>query len=90
MLKTKPCPDCDGRGFIAEFTEYSVLGKKCSTCDGLGKIEVPMTNADRIRAMSDEELAYYLKFIVSKAQIYGMAYVTKRREWIDWLKQPAE
>ena len=44
----------------------------------------PKTNADRIRAMSDEELA-------------DMLYETDSRignadldEWLEWLKQPAE
>ena len=46
----------------------------------------PMTNADRIRAMSDEELARF---------IYGMLANYENRErntrqWIEWLKQPAE
>ena len=52
--------------------------------------DVPMTNADRIRAMSDEEL---LDFMV---KIIGNAYMCKilRTEpmfcTLDWLRQPAE
>lgn len=60
MLKKVPCSDCNGRGFICQTTEYSITSKICSVCNGLGYIEVPMTNADRIRAMSDEELQIFL------------------------------
>ena len=39
----------------------------------------PMTNADRIRAMSDEELAEFLAGTWNK--IYNCL------DWLDWLKQ---
>lgn len=60
MLKKVPCSDCNGRGFVSQITECSIAAKTCSVCGGLGYIEVPMTNADRIRAMSDEELRIFL------------------------------
>ena len=45
----------------------------------------PQTNADRIRAMSDEELEDFLINVdLDKA---GSPFVT---EWGKWLKQPAE
>lgn len=40
---------------------------------------IPMTNADRIRAMTDEELAHFLAWHWNKKD-YGL----------EWLKQPAE
>ena len=40
----------------------------------------PKTNADRIRAMTDEELADWLSYICD-------AYYTPYGGWIDWLKQ---
>lgn len=49
------------------------------------------TNADRIRAMSDEELASYLVSVESRRRgdgcgaIWGLPYVA-----LDWLQQPAE
>ena len=44
-----------------------------------------MTNADRIRSMTDEELAGYLSHIDSP---YRMGYARKdERGWLDWLKQ---
>ena len=46
----------------------------------------PITNADRIRSKSDEELARF---------IYGLLANYENRErntkyWLEWLKQPAE
>ena len=42
-------------------------------------VEAPKTNADRIRAMTDEELAHFLAWHWNKKD-YGL----------EWLKQPAE
>ena len=62
----------------------------------------PKTNADRIRAMSDEELAKSLSKTVVDAMCYfhlGEITVDKMpkeiwddlvKEYLDWLKQPAE
>lgn len=44
--------------------------------------EKPLTNADRIRAMSDAELADYF----SKTFCHGYG----KPQFIEWLKQPAE
>ena len=45
----------------------------------------PMSNADRIRAMTDEELeAFLIDVDLDKA---GSPFIT---EWGKWLKQPAE
>lgn len=49
----------------------------------------PQTNADRIRAMSDEELAQYLAEIGSEAN-NGVIYSDRPEEWLEYLKQPAE
>ena len=98
MLKKTPCSECNGNGFVSQFTEYSVVGKKCSACNGLGYVEVPQTNADRIRAMSDEELADYwmkcacvcdwcaLKAKCDEDTISKDRCIQGVREW---LKQPA-
>lgn len=53
----------------------------------------PMTNADRIRSMSDEELAKWLDLLVNRAKIYGENKVwledTPRyyTDWLDWLRE---
>ena len=49
----------------------------------------PITNSDRIRAMSDEELAEYLAEIGSEAN-NGVIYSDRPEEWLEYLKQPAE
>ena len=83
MIKEVPCMDCDGKGFIAKFSEYSVWSERCPNCGGTGIVKVPMTNADRIRAMSDEELAKWLEYEGGGAcaEVCG---------WLNWLQQPAE
>ena len=42
------------------------------------------TNADRIREMTDKELAAYLSFI------FAPYYSRGREYWLDWLKEVAE
>jgi flagellar basal body rod protein FlgC len=44
----------------------------------------PQTNADRIRAMSDEELAEWLNERQAKTWYYG---TWSKDAWLDWLKQ---
>lgn len=57
-----------------------------------GDEDEPMTNADRIRAMSDEELAENLTYISE----VGCPYVARRCKercidcFFDWLQEPAE
>ena len=61
------CPECNGKGEAIYYVEtdrdensVTVEQRKgiCLTCNGSGV--KPQTNADRIRAMSDEELAKWL------------------------------
>ena len=47
----------------------------------------PITNADRVRAMSDEELA---EWAINKAPNIGKRYTDSRLGLLDWLQQPAE
>lgn len=46
---------------------------------------VPWTNADRIRAMSDEELAEFIRGLIIDRNI-GIPSET----WLDWLRQEAD
>ena len=82
------CPQCGGFGFTSMpvSTDYEITvcrAKTCELCHGAGVIEVPMTNADRIRAMTDEELAELL-FQVGYDNGWGM-----KEYAIEWLQQPA-
>lgn len=91
-MKQIACPECGGYGFVrTEHTENSVSARGCLTCNCDGFIDVPMTNADRIRAMSDEELAVVI------AQGVGCVLTAPNCRDDDctpcvlkWLKQPAE
>ena len=58
-MKTKKlvCYNCGGHGFITATYENGQTSAICPVCGGIGTHEIQMTNADRIRAMSDEELA---------------------------------
>ena len=67
-MKTKKlinCPQCGGFGFtstpVSSDSKITVCrAKTCELCHGAGVIEAPMTNAELIRAMSDEEPAISL------------------------------
>lgn len=43
----------------------------------------PITNADKIRSMTDEELADYLRY-------YSDMYARYDMDWLDWLKEEAK
>ena len=55
---------------------------------------VPMTNADRIRSMSDEELAGHIwnKFGCPEERNYiTCGFMGSCKEcWLDWIRKPAE
>ena len=64
---------------------------KCSGCryfDSTGGYNA--TNADRIRAMSDEELAEYIAGIIDDANSGSVIYSNRTEEWLEWLKQPSK
>ena len=75
---------------------FSGKDMKKGTCKGY----IPMTNADRIRAMSDEELAEFISRIEIGdfgQQVYGKTFcdMCKGQYECDdcrlwWLQQPAE
>lgn len=75
---------------------YSDSGKGIvSYCDFADCEDKKPTNGDRIRSMSDEELANWLDLLVNRAKIYGENKVwledTPRyyTDWLGWLKQEA-
>ena len=69
---------------------FSGKDMKKGTCKGY----IPMTNADRIRAMSDEELAWELMVwrceAVSKHHGVESKYPDTQQTILKWLQQPAE
>lgn len=89
MKKNIACPNCKGNGYITIMTgnrnDYcGVASKMCPACDGTGVQLADVTNADRIRAMSDEELAEWM----AECNAYGEN--ADASQWMPWLKQPAQ
>lgn len=66
--------DCQRLGQTADFP----------VDDGVCINFVQMTNADRIRAMSDEEMAKWM------AECNAYRENADASQWLPWLKQPAE
>lgn len=58
-----------------------------------GAFKPPATNADRIRAMTDEELDMFLRNVKNRARIISLGNkleLLKELVNMDWLQQPAE
>lgn len=62
---------------------HNLADNHCFVCDGSGYTRP--SNADRIRSMSDEELAEFLGDNDSNFPIGD-----HRKMWLDWLRQEAE
>ena len=100
------CQECNGRRETIYYVEtdrdentVTIAPKKgiCRSCNGSGKM--PHTNADRIRAMSDEELAVFLADEIDHGDCCGCkldcaTYECDKFEdschnaYYRWLKQP--
>lgn len=60
----------------------------CPVCGKPSTIGKPKTNADRIRAMTDEELAKKMSGLESFALTCGGSWPPEK--WLDWLRQEAK
>ena len=91
MSKRIPCKRCSGKGYIyvtyIEGNTGTATSHICPECCGAGVQFAPSTNADRIRAMSDEELAAWA---INEAPKIGFRYTSSETGLLKWLKQPAE
>lgn len=82
MAEFESCDKC-------RYSSKSENEYPCNKCvhSATDKFE-PKTNADKIRAMSDEELAEWLTRITDDAQLDAK---TKcNYQWADWLQSEAE
>ena len=63
----------------------------CNSCRDYNKF-LPMTNVDRIRSMSDEELADFLCKVKSDYQWADHEFPSEEEcgEWVDWLQSEVE
>lgn len=59
----------------------------CFACDNGNQFK-PMTNADRIRSMSDEELAEWASIIENNAAATNSGWLPSR--WLGWLRREWE
>lgn len=75
----------------AGYTEVTVLNKQ-AILDALRKYSIaPKTNADRIRAMSNEELATFLDEVEFRRTLHGPGALWKNLDAVlEWLCQPVE
>lgn len=99
MSVLKTCPYCGGHGYINQFEDveggYRAWANECIACKGTGTILVPETNADRIRRMSDEELAEWLCSLMT-AECCDQRCPARDicnlgdNGLVKWMKQPAE
>lgn len=81
MTKGITCPECRGHGFIDKHEIREDLGpdtaistmteEVCGRCHGTGCALVPMTRADRCRAMTDEELVAAVEDLLPKLMEAG-------------------
>ena len=73
---------------LREALDMAIKALEDVTDKNVGK----MTNADRIRAMSDEEIAEVSSFRFCPSEMIGKSCVFRNCKecWIDWLQQPAE
>ena len=68
-----------GNNNVKDYPPYLDYPKPCK----------PITNADRIRSMSDEELAEWLEFRDDNCPRAGCYKGGCHECWLDWLKQEA-
>ena len=87
--------------YICEFENTDGADEPCVSCLGcydeqptMFKRRVPHTNADRIRGMSDEELAEWVYIMVCKGRGCGICPMSDWRApgigITEWLKSPVE
>lgn len=84
------CSECvygvrtGGNLFCAEY-DFLVKCEDANGCESYEPIRKPQTNADRIRAMSDEEIEKWFWWMHKEMMLY-----TDSRHFLhDWLKQEA-
>lgn len=84
----KPCGNKTASGYCATTAcinpKYSNIG---TALYGQGVQKLIVTNADHIRAMTDEELADWVWGVETAGRAYGPQ---GKKAWLDWLKKEVE
>ena len=77
-----------GGALFCGYTDERTWKDEC--CMAWKDKEIPQTNADKIRQMSDEELAEYMSRIIHTVKTankwWGLP-SDKKEDWLDWLKE---
>lgn len=86
------CENCGwskvvGSPIFCEYSEKRTFRENC--CEAWKPKNNPVTNADRIRQMADEELAQWLAGYVLNITD-GRQLNDATAAWLDWLKQEVE
>ena len=96
------CCDCEFKNRCDETEKVLTSFVKCYKRDRLLKEQKPQTNADKIRSMTDEELAVFLDEFSGRCMdceklgpdtgcpIYKGGVFCLPCDVMDWLKQPAK
>ena len=88
------CVNCAYKGTCTLASYYEAQGEHIVKCGN----RKPITNADRVRAMTDEELAYELSDVGCPATLTTCPYddcdgqpsdEMCQKCWLDWLRQEA-
>lgn len=97
------CPACGNANYMRHLIGKDVghFDLKCINCNsyfnfdelynrriGAALKPKPLTNADRIRTMSDEEMAEYLDGMCH--DLWQMFVKDSKKMWLDWLKQEVD
>ena len=79
----KECESCSCGGDAAKCDFYDYVRER---------VKKPITNADKIRQMTDEELAAWLTFVEQRVLNRNPALErpATEKDWLDWLKQEVE
>lgn len=81
--------DCSGCKHLNDrgYCEFTACIIPCTVRATIPEVK-PMTNADRLRSMTDEELAKKISGIEQFALTTDGAWLPE--QWLDWLKQEAK
>lgn len=78
--------NCTGKRCLAQYNKVDPA--TCTAVPYCPQATPPKTNADRIRSMTDEELANKMSGLESFALTCGGGWPPEK--WLDWLKKEAK
>ena len=55
IYRDRPCPICNGRGYVTICGENSIGCSRCEECQGTGFVQVAITNSERLAELHTPE-----------------------------------